>query len=284
MRARVTVPATVANLGPGFDSFGLALDVCNVVEMDTDPPRCARWEGEGADELPTDGSDLVSRTIRLIAGDDATFSIHGTNAIPLERGLGSSAAAVVAGAMLGAHLAGLSFDPAQLLDVAARIEGHPDNAAAAIHGGFTIVAGSTVVALAVDASIAPVVLVPQASRTSTSAARQALPETVRLADAAAGAAHAALLPLALTQEPELLSIALEDRLHQDARLALSPGSRELFDRLRADEVPVCVAGSGPSLLAFEVSGRPVPDPGEGWRAMHVRVREGGASMEVDPRG
>lgn len=284
MRARVTVPATVANLGPGFDSFGLALDLCNVVEVDTDGAPGATWDGEGADELPTDGSDLVSRTIRRLAGEDVTFSIRGHNAIPLERGLGSSAAAVVAGAMLGAHLAGLEPDVSRSLDLAAFVEGHPDNAAAAIHGGFTIVAGTTVVALEVDPSIRLVALVPEASRTSTAAARAVLPEMVPLKDAVETASHAALLPLALTQEPDLLEIALEDRIHQDARLALHPASREMFDRLRSAGVPVCVAGSGPSLLAFEVSGRAVPDPGPGWRSIRVPARSGGASMEVVSRG
>lgn len=284
MRARVTVPATVANLGPGFDSFGLALDVCNVVEIDTDSGPGASWQGEGADELPTDGSDLVSQTVRRIVGDGVIFSVRGRNAIPLERGLGSSAAAVVAGAMLGAHLAGWDPDVSRSLDLAALVEGHPDNAAAAIHGGFTIVAGTTVVALGVDPAIVPVVLIPEGSRTSTAAARAALPEMVRLADAVEGAAHAALLPLALTQEPDLLEIALEDRIHQDARLALHPASRDLFDRLRSMGVPVCVAGSGPSLLAFEVSGSEVPDPGAGWRMIRVAVRSEGASMEAEPRG
>lgn len=284
MRAQVTVPATVANLGPGFDSFGLALDLCDVFEVDTDAPSGASWDGEGADELPIDGSDLVSQTIRRILGDGATFSVRGSNAIPLERGLGSSAAAIVAGAMLGAHLAGLEPDVSRALDLAALIEGHPDNAAAAIHGGFTIVAGTTVVALEVDPAIVPVALVPEASRTSTSAARAALPQKVDLAAAVETAAHAALLPLAMTQEPDLLSIALEDRIHQDVRLALHPASRELFDRFRSMGIPVCVAGSGPSLLAFEVSGRRVPDPGAGWRSIRVAVRTEGASVEVDPRG
>ena len=281
MRATATVPATVANLGPGFDAFGLALDVCNVVTLDSDAPPGARWEGEGADELPTDGSDLVSRTVRLVAGDSARFGIVGRNAIPLERGLGSSAAAVVAGVLLGGALAGRELDPAEVLAVAARIEGHPDNAAAAVHGGFTIVADATVVALSVAPAVVPVALVPEGVRTSTAAARAALPETVPLADAAANAARAALVPLALTDAPELLAEALGDRLHQDARLALHPAARERFDALRAGGIPVCVAGSGPSLLAFEVAGRAVPDPGPGWRAIRAGVRATGARVDLD---
>lgn len=281
MRVTATAPATVANLGPGFDAFGLALDLCNVVALDTDAAPGARWEGEGADELPTDGSDLVSRTVRAVAGGDARFGIVGRNAIPLERGLGSSAAAVVAGVLLGGALAGRDLAPDEVLAIAARIEGHPDNAAAAVHGGFTIVAGATVVALAVDPAIVPVALVPEAARTSTAAARAALPATVPLADAAEGAARAALVPLALTDAPELLAEALADRIHQDARLALHPASRARFDALRTAGIPVCVAGSGPSLLAFEVAGRAVPDPGPGWRAVRAGVRATGARAEVD---
>lgn len=281
MRATATVPATVANLGPGFDAFGLALDLCNVVTLDTAAPPGARWEGEGTDELPTDGSDLVSRTVRLVAGEGARFGIVGRNAIPLERGLGSSAAAVVAGVLLGAAIAGRELEASEVLAIAARIEGHPDNAAAAVHGGFTIVADATVVSLAVDPAIVPVALVPSSARTSTAAARAALPATVTLADAASGAARAALVPLALTDAPELLAQALEDRLHQDARLALHPDVRERFDALRAEGIPVCVAGSGPALLAFEVAGRAVPDPGPGWRVVRVGVRATGASVERD---
>lgn len=278
MKLVAVVPATVANVGPGFDSFGLALDLCNEFTLDTDAPAGITWEGEGASELPTDGTDHVSRAVRAVAGDATGFALHGRASIPLERGLGSSAAATVAGVLLGAALVGRADDQAFVLEAAAAIEGHPDNAAAAVYGGFTIVAGTTVVRLEVDLAVRPVALIPDEERTSTSAARAALPPTVALADAAFGAARAALLPLALTQDPGLLATALEDRLHQDARLALAPASRVLFDSLRSAGIPVCVAGSGPSLLAFEVGDRGVPEPGEGWRALRVGHRSVGATV------
>jgi homoserine kinase len=273
MRLIVEVPATVANLGPGFDAFGLAIDLANEVTLDTSISGVT-WEGEGASELPTDGSDLVSRTIRAVAPGAPAFGLIGRNAVPLERGLGSSAAAVVAGVLLGRALAGEPTDAASVLPIAAAIEGHPDNAAAAVHGGFTIVAGATVVRCDVAPEIAPVVLIPLAERTATGAARAALPESVPLADAA----PAALVPLALTQDPGLLVTALEDRLHQDVRLAAVPAVRAVFDRLRGDGIPVCLAGSGPSLLAFEVAGRSVPDPGAGWRLLRSGVRAEGARL------
>lgn len=284
MRLHVVVPATVANVGPGFDSFGMALDLCNEFTLDTESAPGITWEGEGASELPTDGSDHVSRAIRAVAGDAAgAFALHGRASIPMERGLGSSAAATVAGVLLGAAIVGRAEDRGYVLEAAAAIEGHPDNAAAAVHGGFTIVAGNTVVRLDVDPAIRPVALIPEGERTSTSAARAALPRTVALADAAFGAARAALLPLALTQDPGLLVTALEDRLHQDARLALAPMARALFDDLRSSGIPVCVAGSGPSLLAFEVGDRKVPEPGDGWRTLRVGHRSVGASL-LEARG
>ncbi|MFM8944681.1 MAG: hypothetical protein ACKOI0_05500, partial [Actinomycetota bacterium] len=142
MRLTAVVPATAANVGPGFDAFGLALDLVNEVTLDTGTTGVS-WEGEGATDLPTDGSDLVSRTIRAIAPGAPAFGLAGRNAIPLERGLGSSAAAVVAGVLLGRALAGQDAEPSAVLAAAAAIEGHPDNAAAAVHGGFTIVANVT---------------------------------------------------------------------------------------------------------------------------------------------
>ena len=147
MRITVRVPATSANLGPGFDCFGLALDLCNEVTVDTDAEPGVTWEGEGADELPTDGSDMVSRAIEDAAQHPGfslpAFALHGINLDPLERGLGSSAAAAVAGAAIGSVLAGVPAVDAGAagFENAAVLEGHADNAAAAVYGGFTIVAG-----------------------------------------------------------------------------------------------------------------------------------------------
>src|SRR5207249_2641983 len=151
MRLTATVPATSANLGPGFDCFGLALDLCNEVTVDTDEGPLVTWEGEGAAELPTDGSDMVGRAMAHAArqggGPLPDCSRHGLNRIPLERGLGSSAAACVAGIMLADRLLGLSLEPEEVLEFAGEIEGHPDNAAAAIAGGLTLAFGDGVIRL-----------------------------------------------------------------------------------------------------------------------------------------
>ena len=288
MRVTVRVPATSANLGPGFDCFGLALDLCNEVVLDTDAPPGVTWEGEGADELPGDGSDLVSRTIAAVASGMELalppFALHGANRIPLERGLGSSSAAAVAGVVLASRLLDLGIDgyrvepqrrdPYSVFAYAARIEGHPDNAAPAAFGGFTIaLPDGDVHRLDPHPDLRPVVLVPDV-RLPTAEARAALPETGPRADAVFNAAHAALMVEALTRDPSLLGAALQDRLHQGARLALVPEVADLFDELRAAHVPVCVSGAGPSLLAFDLGGG-LPAPPPGWRALRPAVRATG---------
>lgn len=289
MRLTALVPATSANLGPGFDSFGLALDLCNEVTIDSEAEPGVTWEGEGADELPTDGTDLVSRAMRhaLVAQRPShpeaalpRVSLRGVNRIPLERGLGSSSAAAVAGIALADALlgdAGWNGDPHSLFAHAAELEGHPDNAAPASYGALTVVADGHVRRIDVSPAIRPVVLVPDA-RVETEAARRALPQRVALGDAAFNVAHGALVVHALaTGDLDLLRVALHDRLHQDVRLALVPEVRERFESL-GRTFPVCVSGAGPSLLVFEDETGIVPDPGDGWRVLRVPVRESGVEI------
>jgi homoserine kinase len=288
MRLTARVPATSANLGPGFDCFGLALELCNEVALDTDAEPGVEWEGEGAGELPTDGTDLVTRAIARVTDVVAPgsrpppFRLRGTNRIPLASGLGSSAAATVAGVALGSALLGAAGDPdpAVTFALAAELEGHPDNAAPAVFGGFTVVAGDLVERLDPHPDVRPVLLVPEAVRISTEEARRVLPETVSRGDAVFNVAHAALTLVRLLRDPGRLGPVMRDRLHQDARLALAPEVRRLFERLRSDGVPVCVSGSGPTLLAFEGDGPSVPDPGEGWRILRVQVRAVGVEILV----
>jgi homoserine kinase len=286
------VPATSANLGPGFDCFGLALELCNEVTIDTEAEPGVSWEGEGADELPTDGSDMVSRAMRFAEARIAEahgpgvlplppFHLHGANAIPLQSGLGSSAAATVAGIALAYAVldpADGTHDPYTTFSCAAELEGHPDNAAAATFGGFTITAGEEVERLDPHPDLRPVLLIPGRVRVPTDEARRVLPEMVSRADAVFNIGHAALTIARILQDPERLRMALGDRLHQDARLALVPEVREVFERLRVGDVPVCVSGSGPTLLAFERERRPIPDPGEGWRVLRVPVHRTGVEV------
>jgi homoserine kinase len=287
MRITVRVPATSANLGPGFDCFGLALDLCNEVTVDTEAEPGVTWEGEGADELPTDGSDRVSRAILGSAEEHGlalpSFALRGTNRIPLERGLGSSSAAAVAGASIGAVLAGVPPSEAAEagFDVAADLEGHADNAAAAIFGGLIIVAAGTAHRLEPHPSLRPVVLVPR-ERSATSDARRALPDAVGRDGAVFNIAHAALAVIAFTQRPELLREALLDRLHEEARAALMPASAGLLKELRASRVPACLSGAGPSLLAFESEDAEIPmDLPDGWRAIRPGIRSKGIELEIE---
>lgn len=291
MRVTVRVPATSANLGPGFDTFGLALDLCNDVTVDTDAPSGVTWEGEGADELAVDGSDLVSTTMAAIASSMDTplpsLALHGVNRIPLARGLGSSSAATVAGVVLASRVLDLGIDRGDAFSVfaeAAGIEGHPDNAAPAVFGGLTIAVNGAVHRLEPHPELRAVVLVPSV-RLDTASARDALPDRVSMADAVFNLGHAALLVEALTTDPALLQEALRDRLHQDARLELVPEMADQFDRIQAlRRVPVCVSGAGPSLIAFPLDGAEIPPealegPGE-WRAVPLGIRREGFTVDA----
>lgn len=287
MRFIARVPATSANLGPGFDCLGLALSLHNEVVLDLDAPASVTWEGEGASELPTDGSDMVSRALAHAASASGmelpTFALHGINAIPLERGLGSSSAAAVAGIALAGAVSAANGGPGmsddQVFTLAAEFEGHPDNAAPAVYGGFTIAGAGRPVRLDAHASVRPVALVPSDVRLPTEAARRALPTEVSMEDAVFNLRKTAEAVVAFTSDPSLLVTALQDRLHQATRLELVPTVREAFARLVAAGVPVCVSGAGPALMAFETVEAPVPDPGDGWEVLRLDVDNRGAVVE-----
>lgn len=257
---RVRVPATSANLGPGFDAFGLALDLCDEVEVSTRPAGLAvAVAGEGADVIPRDASHLVVRA--LLAGLDELgvrvggLALRCTNRIPHGRGLGSSAAAIVAGLLAARELAGARRDDEWLLRQASTTEGHPDNVAAALLGGFTIAwtdgaaGGARAVRLEPDRRVRAVVFVAD-TPLATTVARRLLPASVPHPDAARTAGRAGLLVEALTRRPDLLLPATEDVLHQPYRAAAMPASAQLLARLRAAGVPAVVSGAGPSVLAL----------------------------------
>jgi homoserine kinase len=240
------------------------------------------WEGEGASELPTDGTDAISvaaSTVAMEAGLGLpAFSRHGVNRIPLARGLGSSAAATVAGITIADRLLELSLEPADTVRLANALEGHPDNVAAAVLGGLTLAYDVGVVRLDPSPELAPVVLVPNDVRLPTSEARAALPQTISRADAVFTISRAAIAVVALTADPSMLPEALKDRIHQPYRLPLVPEANDLYRRLRETGVAVCVSGAGPSLLAFDLSSAPVPEPPEGWTALRPGVRATGVEV------
>ena len=286
MKLRVRVPATLANLGPGFDCLALAVDLVNEFTVDTGGEPGVEVEGEGADELPRDATNLAFRSIahlaRAVGGSLPAFGLRCTNLIPLQRGLGSSASAVVGGLLLGDRLLGAELSPHRLLGMAADLEGHADNVGACLRGGLALAYlssdGWRAERLQPSPELAPAVLVPLGERIATEDARRALPRRVPLADASFNVGRAALAVLALTLRPDLLGAALEDRLHQPHRLPLMPATRALFEDLRQAGFPVCVAGSGPSIVAFEQGERRVSELGPGWRVLRPAVDVAGASI------
>ncbi len=276
----VVVPASSANLGPGFDAFGLALTLRDEL-IATEIPSGVEIEvtGEGADDVPRGPEHLVVRAMEAAfahAGARPTgIRLTCTNAIPHARGLGSSSAAIVGGLVLGGQLVGQPLSDRDLFLLATKLEGHPDNAAAAIHGGFTIAwsepTGPQLVRL--DAQLPVTVLVPP-SPVSTEMARRLLPARVPHADAASNAGRAALLVAALQGRPELLMSATEDLLHQPYRAEAMPQSYELVQELRSVEIPAVISGAGPTVLAFARE-LPVPD---GWAAHELDVDQAGVQV------
>jgi homoserine kinase len=280
VRVHVRVPATSANLGPGFDALGLALALYNDVEAsEADAVRVA-IDGEGAGHLPNSVDNVVARGVRLAfeaAGRPFKgVAIRCTNRIPPARGLGSSAAAWVGGLVAGNALSGGALTNDALLALAARAEGHPDNVAAALLGGLTVSCPGldstvTAISLPVPDDLAWVVLVP-ALTSSTAEARAVLPPTVPRADAIFNVQRVALLLAALqTRRREALIAALDDRLHQPYRRTLFPWMPAVADAARGAGALGCVlSGAGPSLLAL-VAG----DGGAVARAMESALRATG---------
>jgi homoserine kinase len=254
----VEVPATAANLGPGFDCFGLALDWRERVNLAViEQGYQIEVSGEGAAELPRDESHLIIRSA-LVGLADLGVNAPGLwlgcrNTIPHGRGLGSSSAAIVAGLVAAAGLAQVEVKPDWLLGHANAIEGHPDNVAAAIYGGFVLAyEGRTGVRVAqgrVDLSIGAAVFIPGTSL-ATEAARGLLPDAVPHVDAAANSGRAALLVHAMASEPELLYDATHDWLHQGYREVAMPRSYELMTSLRGRGFAAVISGAGPSVLVL----------------------------------
>ncbi len=261
-QVRVRVPATTANLGPGFDALGLALQLYNVVQMQlTDEPHVAVGiEGEGTSTLPRDETNIVVQAADLLfrqAGFRRKgMQLHLVNALPLSRGLGSSAAARVAGLVAANELAGRPLNPSQLLGLATQLEGHPDNAAAALLGGLVSSCldeddSVHVVKLSVSHPPRFIVLIPEIE-VATHAAREVLPPSVSLRDAVFNVSHACLLVSALvTGDRDVLRAALRDRLHQPYRSRLMPWlDAVIAAAIDAGAYGAVLSGAGSSVLAM----------------------------------
>lgn len=255
----VRVPATSANLGPGFDALGLALGLHDdLVGRVGEEGLLIDVAGEGAD-VPRDEKHLVVRAMRAtferLGGQPRGIELSCANRIPHGRGLGSSAAAIVAGVLMARAMVlggDESMPDAAILDLAAELEGHPDNVAACLLGGLTIAwsdESTHAVRLDCDPRVQPVVFIPPFSA-STEQARGLLPKTVPHADAAFAAGRSALLIAALVGAPDQLLAATEDRLHQQYRAPAMPQSAELVATLRAAGHAAVISGAGPTVLAL----------------------------------
>jgi homoserine kinase len=292
---RVRVPATSANLGPGFDALGLALGLYDdVVVRVAESGLHVDIAGEGADTLPRDENHLLVRSLRtafdLFGGQPRGLEVVCANRIPHGRGLGSSAAAICAGvvAARAVTIGGAErLNDTVLLELATEIEGHPDNAAACLLGGFTLAwtdgGAARAIRMEPAESVVPVVFVPE-NPVLTETARRLLPRTVPHVDAAANAGRSALLVEALTRRPELLLPATADRLHQEYRAPAMTESVELVKRLRADGVPAVISGAGPTVLALtappvtSAADKVARAAGEGWAANRLALDTVGASV------
>lgn len=259
---RVLVPASSANIGPGFDSMGMALAVYDeLVAMATeDEGVLVEVAGEGADDVPRDETHLVVRAMHVafdaMGVQPPGFVLRCRNAIPHGRGLGSSASAIVGGMVLARAMVerAAEFDDAVLLAAATSMESHPDNLAAALYGGFTVAwlddhARPGAVRVDPHESVRVVVIVP-VDTLPTVTAREVLPASVSYAAASHNLARSALLVHALTTQPALLWEATSDRLHQQARAGVYPTSVALVERLRAAGHAAAISGAGPSVIVL----------------------------------
>lgn len=289
---RVRVPATSANLGPGYDALGLALGLHDAVSA-----QCAEGgvqievHGEGAADVPRDESHLIvramHRTFAVLSETPAGLRLECHNRIPHGRGLGSSAAAIVAGILLARALVcdgAQRLPDGEVLGLATELEGHPDNVAPCLLGGLTIAWVSHTahaVRRDLDPAIRPVLFVPPFTA-STEQARGLLPATVPHPDASFAVGRAALLVAALTGTPQALLDATEDRLHQPYRAAAMPESAELVTRLRSAGHAAVISGAGPTVLVLArgdvEAERVLTQTPDGWACSALPVDTSGASL------
>jgi homoserine kinase len=302
MRVRVRVPATSANLGPGFDALGLALALYNDVTAEEAPEVSVSVEGEGSGRLDSGAKNVVARGVAL--GFEAAgrpfpgVRLRCVNRIPLSRGLGSSAAAWVGGLLAANALMGEPLDRDALVTVAARAEGHPDNVSAALLGGLTVSCadGDRVIAvsLPVPREIEWVVLLPE-TESSTLEARAVLPESLPRADAVFNVQRVSLLLAALgAGRVDLLELAMQDRLHQPYRQRLFPWMDAVATAARRAGALGCVlSGAGPAMLAAargsdsdrvaRAMEEALHGAGIAGRAIHLAVDAAGATWEKLPQ-
>jgi homoserine kinase len=258
---RVRVPATSANLGPGFDVIGVALSIFNEVWVEgSDKKLEIEIFNEGADKISKDENNLVYRSFckvfERVNKNPKSIKLVLKNTIPLARGLGSSSAAIVGGLVAGNAYLGFPLNDEELLRMAVEIEGHPDNVAPALFGGVTICTQiPKLLCVKLPIFELDVVLAVPDFEIKTSDSRKILPKEVPFEDAKMNVTNVAFLITALyTKRYELLEIGMQDRLHQPYRSRLVPGFHEVLERAReAGALGVALSGSGPTIIALTKS-------------------------------
>lgn len=291
----VSVPATSANLGPGYDALGLALEIRDFViaKFTDDNKVTVEVTGQGAGKLPTDETHLIAKTIidacKAFGTEVTGLHVECKNAIPQGRGLGSSAAAIVAGLVLASKLTYARASEDELLQMANAIEGHPDNVAACLLGAMTIAwleddGKANSVSMNVHPDISPVLGIPQ-TELDTHKARGLIPESIPHVDAAFNAGRSALLVAAMIGDPDFLLEATEDKLHQPFRADAYAESMELVAQLREVEIAACISGAGPTVIALSTRDQ-VAQAAEiiaksGFTAAPVEVADQGAMPDGD---
>jgi homoserine kinase len=286
---QVQVPASSANLGPGFDAFGLALAMHDryVAQVLDDSILDIDVTGEGADEVPRNDKNLLVKAMYkgfdFLGGRPKGLAIRALNVNPHGRGLGSSASAIIGGLVLARALVLNGEDhmsDIQLLSLATDMEGHPDNVSASLFGGATISwfevdkhkSSAHCIHLNVDPRIQAMAYIPSKAL-ATSKARKMLPETIPFADAVRNTTNAAVMSHALTTRPDLLFVATEDFLHQSYRAEAMPDSYALVQKLRGAGVAAFISGAGPTVLALHTA-----DQGE----IEELKLAGGKAFEATP--
>lgn len=267
----VVVPATTANLGPGYDCLGLALSLHNRISVRSSSRLQIEISGEGASELPLTAENLIWQSAcqlwRRVGQVPRPLALRMENRIPLSRGLGSSSAAIVGGLLIANQLADQPLGQQQLVELASELEGHPDNVAPAILGGMVVSAsgsnGLCWLPLSFPGELRLVVCIPE-FKLATQLARQVLPAAVSHRDAVFNLSHAALLVGALAERRyDLLSAATEDRLHQPYRMRLIPGGEAAMQAARAaGAVATMISGAGPTMLAIVTPERAAESVGQ----------------------
>lgn len=291
--AQVRVPASSANLGPGFDVLAVAIDLLLRVAAEPFDGRRVVASGEGADEVSAGDDNLIWRAVTafcdVFGADVPDVTLRCDNGIPLERGLGSSAAAVVAGLALTRRLTKVSVANRDLVDLATQLEGHPDNAAAALLGGL-VVAGREGPARRFEParSLRPLLCIPR-ERSSTAASRGLMPDSVPLSTVVDTARRTALVLAGLAGMAAWDPAVMDDTVHEPVRLATMPASRRLIDQARAAGHAACLSGAGPAVLVVVAdddtrsAGWLSEAAGDGWRVEPAGWDRAGARVDEPAR-